>query len=208
MIPLLLLILINSNASRNIFERDVKLFSDPGLINNTNVFQGEGRDAGLSLLTKVSENKYLNLGKESINKSIKNVLPSTYFTSQEKLLNFSFTPPIFLGFLIPAFLGLYLVLKDKKLRKYLFLSLVLLIPSFLSKNSVDLNRLLIFFPVLLLLISYGLINLYEQKRKILLGIIIFLVLAQFLGTLFDIGQREYPRFERYFIFTNFELEKQ
>lgn len=208
LIPLLLLIIINLSASQNISQRDIKFFSDPGWMNNTNVFQGEGRNAGLSLLTRISENKYLSLGKEITNKSVKNVLPSTFFTPQEKLLNFSFTPPIFLGFLIPAFLGLYYVLKSEKLRKYLFLSLVLLIPSFLSKNSLDLNRLLIFFPVILLLICYGLINLYEQKRKIILGIIIFLVLTQLLGTLFDLGSREYPRFERYFIFTNYELGQQ
>lgn len=207
-LPLCLLILINFSSFQNIFGRDVKFFSDPGLLNNTNVFQGEGRGVGLSFLTKVSENKYLNLGKEVVNKSIKNVLPSTYFTPQEKLLNFSFTPPIFLGFLIPAFWGLYLTLKSEKLRKYLFLSLVLLMPSFLSKNSLEIGRLLIFSPVILLLISDGLINLYEQKRKIILGIIIFLVLAQLLGTLFDLGGREYSRFERYFIFTNFEVGKQ
>ncbi|MDO8569956.1 MAG: hypothetical protein Q7R97_00020 [Candidatus Daviesbacteria bacterium] len=205
LMPLLLLILINLSAFQNIFQRDIKFFSDPGLINNTNVFQGEGRDAGLFGLVKISENKYLNLSKEAVNKSIKNILPSTYFTPQEKLLNFSFTPPIMVGFLIPAFLGLYLVLKNGKQRKYLLLSLILLMPSFLSKNSLDLNRLLIFFPVILLLISLGLINLYENKRKILLGIIIFLVLFQLVGTLFDLGSREYPRFERYFIFTNFEI---
>lgn len=209
-IPLLLLLLLNFAGFKNIARSQISLLSDPEYINSSNSFYGESQKMRLDLLAKLSENKYEYIGKYLINKSIKNIAPSTYFTPQEKLLGFSFTPPIYLGFLFPFLLGVNLILVSP-IKKYLIFSLILLIPSFLSKQSLDLNRLIIFAPILIFTISYGLIALYNHRSKALFKTVfyltLFLVVLQFALTVFDMNTREYPRFDRYFGI-NLEVGKQ
>lgn len=200
-LPLPFLMVGNSIGVNNILNNQSKVFSDVGLLNTVVSFQGESKKAGYSFISRATENKYIYLLKYAIFKSIKQIMPSAYFTSQERLLNFSFSPPIYAGFLIPFFYGLALVMRSPILRKYLLLSLILIIPSFLSKTFVDLNRLILFSPTVIFLISYGLIKIAHKEKVIattILYLIIGLVLLQFIVTLFDINLREYPRYERFF----------
>lgn len=201
-LPLFIASFKNQVGIRNIYNNQVTLFLDPGLINNVNLFQGESSQAGYIFLAKLAENKYIYLSKYLSFKAIKHITPSTFFTSQEGLLKFSFSPPIYFGFLIPFLYGLYLILKSPIFRTYLSVSLILLIPSFVSKLLINLNRLVLFEPVIIFIISLGLIKIAERKKerifKFVLVLTIILVLIQFLVTIFDINFREYARYERHF----------
>lgn len=209
-IPLILASFLNITGIKNIYTNQIKFLSDPGIINSSNVFQSQARTRGYIFLAKVSQNKYLYSSKYLLNKLIKNVTPSTYFTPQEKLLGFSFTPPIFVGFLIPFLVGLFFCLKDPVLRKYLLLSSVLTLPSFFSQQPADLNRLLIFSPILIFLICFGLTLLLNKKirfHRYLITLCLALVIIQLFVSIFDISHREFPRYQRY-KGNNFEIAKQ
>lgn len=201
-LPLFISMFRNQVGMRNIYHNQITLFADPGHINVVNAFQGESSKAGFNLLSKMAENKYIYLFKYSMLKAVKHIIPSTFFTSQEGLLKFSFTPPIYFGFLTPFLYGLYLTLKSSTLRAGLIVSFVLLIPSFVSKQIIDLNRLVLFEPVIIFIIALGLVKITREKKdrifKLMLTLTIILVLTQFLVTIFDINFREYERFERYF----------
>lgn len=211
LLSLLFLFYGNKAGFRNIISNEIKIFDDPGLLNTVNSYQGAAKEAGFGSLARISENRYIFFTEFVFLKYIKQFTPSTFFTSQEKLLNFSFSPPIYLGFLIPFTFGLFQILKSSSLRKVLFLSTLLVIPSVLAKSIVDLNRLFIFMPILILITAYGLILFLKQRKNkavfIFLTISIFLVAFQLLVTLFDIQLREKDRFIKYYG-TNFELGKQ
>lgn len=210
-IPLLFLIFKNPVAFKNIYENEVKIFSDPGLLNMVNTYQGAAAQEGLGKLAKVSENKYLFFSEYVFLRYIKQLIPPTYFTPQEKLLNFSFSPPIYLGFLIPFFLGLYQILQSSNLRKILLISTLLVIPSALAKSMVDLNRLVIFSPVVVFIVSYGFIKMVEKikekKASIALALVVSLVIFQLFVTISDIQLREKERFIKYYE-QDYELGKQ
>ncbi len=200
-LPLLIATFKNQVGTGNIYNNQVALFKDPGHMNAVNVFQGESRKAGNSFLTKLGENRYLYLSKYALFKAIKHFTPSTYFTSQEGLLKFSFSPPIYFGFLVPFLYSLYLIFKSPTLRKGLAVSFILLIPSFVSKSLVNLDRLVLFEPVIVFVISLGMIKIIQNRKekifKSMLFLIIFFVSIQFLVTVFDINFREYARYDRY-----------
>lgn len=200
-LPLIFFMIRNQVGVKNIYRNQVTLFADPGHLNTVNKFLGESSKAGLNFLARVGENKYLYLSKYLVLKTTKHLTPSTFFTPQERLLNFSFSPPILLGFLIPFLYGLYLVLKSPNLRLGLVISLTLLIPSIVSKSLVNLNRLLLYEPVMVFIISLGLVRITEKKGKVYqyaVFLIVILVITQFIVTIFDINFREYARYERYF----------
>lgn len=199
-LPLFLAIFKNQVGFKNIYKNQITIFSDPGLISAVNGLQGEGKQSGLYLFTRLAENKYIYLSEYALLKAVKHVVPSTFFTPQENLLRFSFTSPIFFAFLFPFAYGLFLVMCSKRLRKYLFVSLIMILPSFLSKSLVDLNRLIFFEPVIIFIITFGLINIVNKKNKLyklFLIMIIFLIAVQFMNTLLDINLRELPRYERF-----------
>lgn len=199
-LPLFFALFKNQAGLKNIFHNQVTILSDPSLISATNQFQGESRKKGFSIAAKLVENKYIFIAKFALLKSMKHITPSTYFTSQEGLLTFSFTPPIFAGFLVPFLYGLYLIIESPANRKFLFVSLPLLLPSILSQKIVDLNKLILFEPIVIFIISYGIIKMLRGRRfyRLLLLLSIVLLVGQFLVTIFDITYREYPRYERYF----------
>lgn len=210
-LPLFILMFKNPVGIKNILNNQVNFLLDPGLINSINVFQGESKKEDFGYFSRLSENKYVYLSRYIILKFTKNTVPSAFFTSEEKLLGFSFAPPIYLGLLIPFLYGVYLILISKTLRKYLILSLVLIIPSFLSKKMVDLNRLILFEPVVIFIVIYGLKKINDKKSR-LTSIILFLcsilILIQFGVTIFDINFREYPRLERFYGVSHWQLDKQ
>lgn len=210
-LPLFSLIYNNQSGFKDISSNEIKMLSDQGLLNSVNSYQGAAKQAGFGKLAKISENKYVFTAEYIFLKYIKQLVPTTYFTQQERLLNFSFSSPIYLGFLIPFLYGLYKILQSSILRKTLLLSTLIVIPSILSKQIVDLNRLIIFAPVIILVISYGLMKLDENRNKVSFFLILALILVifQFLVTLSDIQLREKARFTKYYEFEqNYEIGKQ
>lgn len=208
-LPLVFSIIKNQTRFRNIESNEIKLFSDPGLLNMVNSYQGASKDAGFGKIAKISENRYIFTTEYILLKYIKNLIPATYFTQQEKLLNFSFTPPIYLGFLIPFIYGLYRIFQHSIFRKFFFLSTLLVIPSVLAKSMVDLNRLVLFAPVVIIVISYGFVKLFNKGKRTFLFLIITLVLVmfQFFVTTSDIKLREKDRYIKYYG-KNYEIGKQ
>lgn len=200
LIPLIILMFNNQEGVYNISKNQINIIDNPGLINSVDMFLGEARSAGYGNLARLTENKYVYLSKYLLLKLMKNTSPVTFFTQQEKLLNFSFSPPILFGFLIPFLFGIYLLFTSRDLRKYLILFVILIIPSFLSSSLVDLNRLLIIEPLIIFTITYGLIKFKEGKNIILsrnlLFIVFFIVFIQYWVTLSDIVIREYQRYGR------------
>lgn len=211
--PYIFLVLSNTTGFINVFKNETKVFSDPGIINTVNEYQTSPTKSSIQKIARISENKYIFFSEYVTIKFIKQLIPSTIFTSEGKLGYFSFNSPIFLGFLIPFIYGLALLFTQKRLRNILILSTVLALPSTLALQMVDLNRLLIFVPVIVALISLGLINLWTNHRKkvhkVFLILCFSLVIFQFLIVLYDIPMREKERFNRYFYFEkNFEISKQ
>jgi len=201
-LPLLFIINKEKANFKNEFSNEVKIFSDPSLLNSINRYQGAAAQIGLRNLSRISENKYLFFTEYSLLKYASQLAPETFFTPQYKLLGFSFSPPIFMGFAIPFIYGLYLALKKPDLRKLLFVSSILTVPSILANETVALNRLILFSPVIFILISYGLIILYKKRKNVLsrsfLILTLFLVMFQLIVTVSDIRTREGQRFAQYF----------
>lgn len=208
-LPLFIMIFKNTIGIKNILNNQINFLSDSGIQSNINMFQGESKKEGFGYLSKLGENKYVYVLRYMILKFTKNLTPSTFFTPGEKLLGFSFTPPIYLGLIIPFMYGLYLILSFKATRRYLFLSLALIFPSFFSAKLIDLNRLILFEPVIILTVIYGLRELNKkQPTRIILYSCLILVLIQFLVSISDISLREYPRFERYQGIAHWQMDKQ
>lgn len=208
-IPLFFLSFKNYVGLKNIFHNQVNFLSDPGIVNSINVFQGESKKQAFRYLSKISENKYSYVSRYMILKLIQNVIPSTFFTPEEKLLGFSFAPPVYFGMLIPFLYGLYLIARSRNLRRYLILSLILVIPSFFSKMIVDLNRLILFMPVIFFIVVYGFEKLNTEKTtKLVVVFCSTLILIQFIVTISDLSLREYPRFERYAGVGHWQIDRQ
>lgn len=196
-IPLVALILNNRAGVINIYHQQVNFLSDPGLINAVNLRRGEGQAVGLGTLVKVFENKYLYLSSYIALKFLSNLSLPNYFTMNTPLLGFSFSPPLFVGFIIPFVYGLIVLFGSFNLRKYSLLSIVLTLPSLFSAKLVDIDRLLIFLPFFIFTITFGLVKILEEKRyRVILIISVLLILIQLISTLFDINQREFARFRR------------
>ncbi len=188
----------NPIGFRNILSRDINLFSNIGLINSVNDFRGLSEKVGFSLVGKLVENKVTYLGRHVLFNFLAQYTPTTYFTSQEKLLGFSFSPPILFGFIFPFFLGLREILnRIKKKNLLLILSFSLVLPSILSIKSPDLDRLVLLSPLIFFPISLGLIKGFESRSlvKILMCCAIFVVVIQGIVVLRDISYREPLRYE-------------
>lgn len=173
------------------FPKGNTLFSDIGIINAVNQFQGEMRQTDLRLIGRLFENRYIYFTQYLLFNLLKHFAPVTYFTSEYKLLNFSFSPPVPVGFLIPLLFGLTGWFRLwKKYGLITFLPLLLIIPSVLSKQSPSLSRLVIFAPVIIFTISYG----FGGLQRTLKVTTILLVIIQIIIVIFDIILREPIRF--------------
>ncbi len=201
-LPLIFISFQKQHAFRNIYQNQITTFANPGLMSENNRLQGDSKKEGFRLLSKISENKYLYFSRYIFLKFLNHFSPGVYFTAQEKLLGFSFTPPIFLGFLIPFVTGLFVIINQPKIRKYLLFSLILIIPSLLSQKLIDINRLVLIFPVVIGIISLGFIkiqtNIFQKKYQLALLAIIFLLIIQILFTTLDMKTREIPRYIKYY----------
>lgn len=201
-------LILNIEASKNIFQHNSAFFYDIGMINTVNTLRGETNSSNLNMVGKLVENKYLYYATETIYRVGTNFSPALFFTPQYRLFDFSFSPPIYLGFIIPGAVGVWFVL-DK--RKYLIATIVLLMglsmPSIINKNSPDLSKLIIISPLIFLYISYGLMQISNYEKsfrgkksvyKLLLVLSITLVVIQVLITLGDLSLREEVRFEMFY----------
>lgn len=213
-LPVILGSLHNPAGFLNLIKQQIDIFSDPGLLNGLNNFKGESQLDGYYVLQKIVENKYIYLPKYILLKVLKHFNPSTYFTDNEKLLNFSFNSPIYFGFIIPFIYGIYKYLKNFNKEKFLLIlfSLSLMIPSILSQKMINLHRLFLIMPVLIFFITKGILSLYNDRRfvtsKLLLCCMTILVIIQFGVSLIDLSHREYFRFRRYFGPVHMEVGKQ
>lgn len=202
-IPILIIIAIYHSEFKYVFKKEVSLVNDPGLLNAINNFQGRSRLGGYNRLSKVSENKYLLLGEYFVLKYTTQLIPTNYLTPENKLLGFSFSSPLYFGFLFPLLYGFYNLFKYPEIRKYLLLSSLLTVPSLTSQKNVDLNRLVVFSPIILLVISYGFLQLSSSLKKYkgifnrqnVLLIICGIIFLQFVLTLVDISVHEKQRLE-------------
>lgn len=173
------------------FQRQSTIFSEVGLINAVNQFQGETKETDLIWVGRYIENRYIYFTEILLFNFLKHLTPLIYFTPEVKLLNFSFSPPILLGFLIPLIVGITAWFKLWKRYNLVTLApLLLLILSVFSKQSPSLSKLVIFAPVIIFTISYGFIGLH----RILKVTTILLVIIQIILVIFDIILREPIRF--------------
>lgn len=194
LLPLFILVIFNKTGILNIKSQEITIFSDIGLINAVNTFRGETMQTKYDLVARIAENRYIYLAKHTLFNFLKHLSPVFYFTSEVKMFEKSFTPPIFLGFLIPFILGLSFWKKIIMLYKWRILGLLFLIlPSLLSKDSPNMVRLLLLSPLIFLTIVLGFQRIYEYPKKIsrlLVFVIVVLVLLQGLVTFTDIAIRE------------------
>ncbi len=202
LLPLLFITFENSQGIRNIYSNEITVFSDVGLFNTVNKYRGETKSSNFSTIGKFVENKYTYLTEHLLLSVMRQFTPLTYFTPQFRLLGFSFSPPVFLGFLIPFFWGIVLWLRNFKKSGWLsFAAASLMLPSILTKNSPDLARLILFSPVIFLITSEGIIDVTSDKRKIyriLFFLTIALVILQLFTVLPDIPARELQRYQMVF----------
>lgn len=209
-IPLIILMFNNQIGLKNIFRNQINFLSDPGLINAVNIYRGESQKANLGYVSKIVENKYTYFAGYTILKFLKNLSLSTFFTSEEKLLNFSSSPPFYFGFIFPFLYGVFSILNTPALRKYLILSVCLTLPSVVYQREVNLNRLILFAPVITFIICYGFykFNYSSKKHRLVVYLSSLLVFIQFLVVTFDIYLREYERYQRIWGGFNFLLGNQ
>ena len=195
-----LLLLKDTTVLKIILSREISLFSNVGLINAVNTFRGETNQTQFAAAGKYIENRYFYLSEHLLFNLLKHISPVTYFTSEFKMLSFSFSPPIFVGFLIPLLMGLNMWFKlGVKFRWGLFMVLALLLPSILSVDSPNMNRLVLVSPIIFLLISLGMEELLKRKNisfKFLILVTLILVSIQGLTTLSDILKREPTRLQK------------
>lgn len=184
-----------------LYRSEISLFENVGLINSVNEFRGETNQTIFAKFGKLIENRYIYLSEHLIFNILKQFTPATYFTNQVPMFNFSFSPPIYLGFIIPFSFTLFELIKTFGRNMIFKLSLVILLmlPSILYKSSPDLSRLILISPVIFFIISKGLyeliLNIKRKKFKFLIFITIFLVTLQFFLTLSDIAIREPVRYQ-------------
>lgn len=205
---LIAMLFLNMEATQNITKNSTNFFYDIGLVNSVNTLRGETSAYNLNLLGRLVENKYLYILEEFIVRTVFSLSPGAFFTPQHRLFNFSFSPPIYLGFIIPLAIGIYVVVCR---RKYFFISMLLFlgfsIPSVIDKYSPNLSKLILASPIIFIYIGLGLqkilSDVQSQTRarninRVLLILTIVIVLVQVLATLGDISLREGMRFSQFY----------
>jgi hypothetical protein len=144
---------------------------------------------GKTISFKFVENKFTYFGQQYALSTLNTLSPTMYFTSNTKLLGWSFSPPILVGFLIPFLFGLPLYYARWKKDKFILsIPLMFFLPAtFLI--TTDLNRLILFSPVIFYCSALGITSLMESKKKLfqIITLIIFgLIIWQYLLVISDI----------------------
>lgn len=181
----------------------ITIFSNIGLINAVNSFRGETSQTIFAPVGKFIENRYIYFSEHLLFNTLKQFTPATYFTNQVRLLGFSNTSPIYLGFLIPFLFGLLKLLRSIPRNRILEIitGIFLIFPSILAKDSPDLSRLVLISPIIFFVISIGLYELIlNYKKKVfrfLLFVTVFMVVLQFMVVISDIAAREPVRLQMF-----------
>ncbi|MDD5415716.1 MAG: glycosyltransferase family 39 protein [Candidatus Daviesbacteria bacterium] len=181
----------------------ITVFSNIGLINDVNSFRGETNQTFLSPLGKIIENRYIYLSEHLTSNILKQFTPATYFTNQVRLLGFSNSSPIYLGFITPFLFGVLISVRliPRKRISEIIAGALFILPSILSKDSPDLSRLILISPIIFFVISIGLYEFILNYRKkvflFLLFLTVFMVVLQFLITISDIAVREPVRLQMF-----------
>jgi len=195
----ILVCILKQDAFANIVKNEIRLFNDPGLLNNVNLFYGYASKYNLSILAKISENRYLFYTEKVFIKALSLVNLYPYFSENGKLLNFSFTPPLFLGLMIPFLIGLYEQLKKKLSVWHFVFPALLLLPALFSGIKIDTQKLIFVLPIFAILISFGFKSIGDMKnikvKRLLLVVTLLLLVFQVLLTSYDIGNKEFKRYE-------------
>ncbi len=180
-----------------VINQNINLFQNAKVLNNINLFHDQFRIGGYRV-GEIIENKYFYDTQHLFFHFAEYFSPVIYFTSQAKIDDFSFSPPIYLALIFPFFYGLDLFFTKFKIKykKLLCINIILLLlPATLSNIQPDLGRLFLIFPIITFLISLGLrgfYKLYHQSRsaKFLLILLASLFLFQVIVTMSDIANRE------------------
>jgi hypothetical protein len=197
LVPIVLLSILHRNSFKMVAIKEVSLFNEVGLINSVNTFRGEVSGAGYPYLGVLVENKITYLGRHVLFNALTALAPYTYFTPQFKLLDFSFTPPIFLGILIPFLYGLIRIFELKTKNYYLLLfTLPLLIPTIIRAYFPNLNSLILILPVIIFISAWGMSELVRHKKWLFVTVVAVLIFLQGLTTLYDIKTREPVRYQK------------
>lgn len=200
LVPLIILTINNTVALKVGLSKQISFVENFSDIDPINVYQGISRNNNLGLLGRVIENKYSYFGRQLLSNFMKCVSPATYFTSQEKLLGFSFNPPVLFGFIIPLFFGFSAIYKKYfNYRFAIFYLTLLILPSILSYHSPEIAKLFLIFPLIILTVTFGferMILIKNIKTRLLLAISVILVGLQFFLFLSDIYLREFVRLKQ------------
>lgn len=193
----------NTIAFVETIKQDISIFEDPGLINSVNTFQGNLRDAGFSFFDKIVINKYEYYFIHLVRVILIHISPVSYFTAQYSMYGFSNLAPISVGFLIPCMVGLWAFFVSTDMRKKMILFLLgigLMIPSIVSKKVPDMERLVLFSPIIILLIIVGFNYLWMQKKllgRVLIIISLSLLLFQNVVFMGDVASKEHFRYQEF-----------
>lgn len=183
----------NFAGIKNILNNNVGIFQEVGLINGVNTLQGQTRESGYGLLARLVENRYFYLGDFFVLTVLKNISLGTYFSPQEKILGFSFSAPLFIGFLVPFLMGLSKFFKNPNKLGFFAIVFLLLLPSVLARRSPDLEKLLIISPFFFFMIAYGLTDVRKKMSVVIILFLVVIVVIQGVTTITDIATREPQR---------------
>lgn len=191
LMPLFLLMLVNWQGTVNVWRQQITLVPEYALAINDN-FRGQTQQAGMGILSKIAENKWDFYAIYGLNKLLLNISWQSFFTTQVKLLGFSFAAPVFVGFLVPMIFGM--IVLSKKWHYLVAGGLLLLTPSLLAEKSPSLERLVLIYPVIVYLIVAGWEAMRKQKLRWLSWLCVGLVVGQVSICIFDIPYREFTRY--------------
>ena len=168
-------------------------FNTPGFSLKINELRSEGG-------SRLVYNKLAVAKKEFLNSYAKYFSPQFLFIEGDENPRFGFKDmgPVTALEYVFLFIGLYYLFKKKERYRYLLLALLLIspVPAALSWAGVSLTRSLFFLIPVLIIVSYGMWQLYlSVPKKYSLFLLVFLILAE-LSLLFytwDFYLNHYPK---------------
>lgn len=174
-------------------------FTEIGLVNSVNQFQGEQMEEGVFLYGRLIENRYTYYARHLFFTTLDHLSPVIYFAPQIKMFGYSFAPPILTGLLIPFLFGVYFLTKklNRKSLSIILFILIISIPSILTKQSPDIEKLLLVIPYISIVASYGFKKSLGKNYSWLKILMIFsavLIIGQLLFFLSDVALREHSRY--------------
>lgn len=148
----LLFFRLNPPGFRTYFIHEVSFLSNIGIYNSANDLQKELMDNNLLWLGRWVENKYIFLLSTLGVNNLTAFYPSTYIIADDQIYS-SIVPVLFVSFIIPFYIGLIQLINKKD--KLLLLFPFCLVPAVVSRNLVDVERLLLFSPLVYFCVGKG-----------------------------------------------------